>query len=98
MATKFDYSDLHDKPDYFVINPYHYEIHNTNTIQNLAGNPRTFPLIRSVTKTKWGIKFRINNDVDNRFNKKLDDIRKMSEDLSLIKHSIDRQTRQLHTY
>tara|TARA_B100000989_G_scaffold267093_1_gene220973 strand:+ start:65 stop:358 length:294 start_codon:yes stop_codon:yes gene_type:complete len=97
MTKKFDYSVPHDKPDYFVINPYHEQIHNTN-IQNLTGNPLTFPLIRPVTKTKWVIKFRINNDVYNRFNKKLDDIRKMSEDLSLIKQSIDRQIQQLHSY
>ena len=108
MATKFDSTETLDKPDYFVINPYHEEIHN-------APPPFT-PIKRStwwdgtcikVINKKmshgywiqaWRKELTINHEVDNRFNKKMDELRDICQNLYSIKKSIDRQTWRLYSY
>ena len=108
MATKTNSTETLDKPAYFVINPYHDEIHNAPPPFTPIKRTRWWDgtCIKVINKERshnywiqaWRKELTVNHDVDNRFNKKLNDIRKMCQDLSLIKRSIDRQTWRLYSY
>ena len=108
MDTKFDYSNPDDKPDYLVINPYHDEIHHAPPPFAPIKRTRWWDgtCIKVINKKMshgywihaWRKELTIRHGVDEKFDKKIEELRKICQNLNLIKRSIDRQTWRLYSY